>query len=467
MKKDAKKRLDAELAQANEEHRKYDFPVEVFPSKIQKIVAELYDKSNFPKEYTGACTLNVVSVATGGLVAIKVKEGFTVKGNRYDMLISPPGTYKTPVIDFCFARIKKLQYEAHKKYLKEKKQYEKEYSNAVRNDDAVAIAQLEEPSYKQRIAQDTTPEALFDILKKNPNGVGIVVDEMVGWISNQNRYNQDSSHIWLSIFNNNDVYINRVSKEEVFIRHPYLSLMGGIQPEVLKKAFKKISNNGMFERICITYLPDLPQTYLNENDVRSSIEKSYDEIILKLIDTEFKGEDPKLDYVFEINLSEKANNVYFAYDKKLVDMSNETDSEILQGYYSKNKSIVVKNCLLLHLLSYASGEIKDWKVDISEDTMSKAVRLTDYFISMWQRITEFLSDNELDNKTINIATFCQELPDSEFTTKEALDLKIKNPQTGQYLSKRTLKRYLQDNNYFIKISHGKYKKTQKDKRTEG
>ena len=67
-------------------------------------------------------------------------------------------------------------------------------------------------------------------------------DELAGWVKNFNRYNSGSeSEFWMSVFNHKVAMSDRKSSQSgVFIRNPFLCVIGTIQPKVLTD----LSNDG-------------------------------------------------------------------------------------------------------------------------------------------------------------------------------------------------------------------------------
>ena len=92
-----------------------------------------------------------------------------------------------------------------------------------------------EPRRVRFMMQDVTNEAVHRILSENPRGLILMYDELAGWVKNFNRYNSGSeSEFWMSVFNHKVAMSDRKSSQSgVFIRNPFLCVIGTIQPKVL------------------------------------------------------------------------------------------------------------------------------------------------------------------------------------------------------------------------------------------
>lgn len=52
-----------------------EFPVEIFPSKIQQIIHEVYECQSYPIDYTAASILTAIATGIGNTHLIQMKQG--------------------------------------------------------------------------------------------------------------------------------------------------------------------------------------------------------------------------------------------------------------------------------------------------------------------------------------------------------------------------------------------------------
>lgn len=53
-----------------------EFPVEIFPSKIQRIIHEVYECQSYPIDYTAASILTAIAAGIGNTHLVQMKQGW-------------------------------------------------------------------------------------------------------------------------------------------------------------------------------------------------------------------------------------------------------------------------------------------------------------------------------------------------------------------------------------------------------
>jgi hypothetical protein len=108
------------------------------------------------------------------------------------------------------------------------------------------------PKRSRFLVSDITPEGLSLIHAQNPRGLCLWSDELSAWFKNFNRYNNGSEEqFWLSVFNAKPTISDRKSSQSsIFIKRPYISVVGTIQQKILGELGKgERANNGFIDRI--------------------------------------------------------------------------------------------------------------------------------------------------------------------------------------------------------------------------
>ena len=120
------------------------------------------------------------------------------------------------------------------------------------------------PPRRQIILTDSTPEARYELMAQND--LIIFRDELAGLIKDFNRYNNKSGEeeTMLSVWSANGFAVNRKTSEPVYVKNPFLSIIGGIQPSIVPEAFggKKWESNGFVARWLFVWMADskVPET---------------------------------------------------------------------------------------------------------------------------------------------------------------------------------------------------------------
>ena len=100
---------------------------------------------------------------------------------------------------------------------------------------------------------DTTIEAAQEILKDSPNGVLLDQDELSGWFGSMDKYSgargaQKDRAFWLQAYNGGSYTVDRVTRGSVFIPNLSVSILGGIQPEPIRKLADGGEDDGLLQR---------------------------------------------------------------------------------------------------------------------------------------------------------------------------------------------------------------------------
>ena len=67
-----------------------DFPVQVFPAKMQRIILELNTTCGFPIDYTASAMIAAISVAIGNTHRIEVKRNWQESAIVYIAIVDVP-----------------------------------------------------------------------------------------------------------------------------------------------------------------------------------------------------------------------------------------------------------------------------------------------------------------------------------------------------------------------------------------
>jgi hypothetical protein len=197
------------------------FPVEVLPSPLDDFVLQGADSISCPVDFLGAGLLPVIGAAIGGYVDLRLTETWKESAGVYTMLVGPPGSRKTPAINLLMAPA----WEAERSL---RTAYQAEIQDA---------ADWKEIRPPRLVVDDATIEALFGILEKNERGVILAADELTGWVQGMNQYKggngRDRQH-WLSIWSRRPIPVDRKKSTSHFIDRPFVTILGGIQPEPLE-----------------------------------------------------------------------------------------------------------------------------------------------------------------------------------------------------------------------------------------
>mgnify|MGYP002516285060 CR=1 FL=1 len=250
-----------------------EFPISVFPHKIQRIITELHASQGYPIDYIAAAMLSALAVSIGNSHLAQVKRGWVESPILYMALIGRPGANKSHPLSFAFHPFIEHDYRHNKEYQEQYAEYERTMSMTKKERLEAGKDEFPIPPKRSRfLVSDITPEGLSLIHAQNPRGLCLWSDELSAWFKNFNRYNNGSEEqFWLSVFNAKPTISDRKSSQSsIFIKRPYISVVGTIQQKILGELGKgERASNGFIDRIlfvmpqsvqksrCSTYARDM------------------------------------------------------------------------------------------------------------------------------------------------------------------------------------------------------------------
>lgn len=428
---------------------KFSFPLEVFPNDIQDYINELNHAFGFPTEYTAGAVLFATSLSIGNTREIELKNGFRSKANLFLITVGRPGANKTRPFNQALSFFRQKDHENFLEYKKLKDLYDAEQGKPSKERDE----SITKPDCINYLLNDFTPEVLAVELSKNNRGLGVFVDEILGWLKNMNRYSNGSDEeVYLSLWSGLSLKVNRVSKEQLNVKNPFLSIAGTIQPQKLVKTFKGKEDNGLTDRILFIYPDEVKSNLWNDEEIDLSTDEVFDNILLDLL--------RKLDFTFNDKGGHIAQIVKFSPEARevIIKWQNASEKVLLnedeemQSIGAKMQDYCLRLALILHCLKWINNPTTDeFLVDM--ETARNAVKLTDYFTSQALKVRSLIYSNDvtsgLSEDKKNLINSLPKLFDTATAKVEGEKLNIAG---------KTLFRFLGNSKYFKKVAHGIYER---------
>jgi hypothetical protein len=360
-----------------------DFPLDVFPEFFSNYILECNDKLNASTDFMGCALLWLVSTIIGNTYKVKVKNGWVDICSLWISIIGDAGVGKTPDLKLILRPLldlNSIQIEKYQKKVKEFKDYE-----GLTKEEKKSITKVIEPVKSQMIVDDITMESLIEMHSHNPKSIGIFKDELAGWFKDMNKYRDGSDkERFLSSWSGDSIVLNRKTVgSDSFVKNPYISIIGGIQPSIFK-TFQTEENvgSGFMDRMLFCN-PNKVAQYPSEDEISDNSINDYRESIFRINDIA-ESKINIIDGFIVPNVLEftnEAKKVNREAQCNLIDLQN-SDNEIYyyRGMYAKQMTYIPRFALLIEVLSCFKDEKNP--VNISADSVDKAVKLSNYFIRM-------------------------------------------------------------------------------------
>lgn len=442
------------------------FPTDAFPRDTAKIIREWAGEMLLPEDYFG---LNILTVA-GGVLGNKYVVNY--KGRiepalLYSVLVGYSGGGKTPTQKRCLEPVFQIEKDLkrhHDVLMQSWRQECFEMANGKSRDTLPPA-----PAELEIIIVDSTTEQIVRSLSSNPAGLISWQNEFTGFLEAMGRYSSGGAlGFWLNMFDCTFTKNSRVGTGIVRLEFPFVPLLSGVQPGILKDmATAEKMDSGFFGRFIFAYPDDL--TKKEESDVKpdeNSLAR-YNQIIKNiwaLPGKIFAPQDGVEGWAVTrmvVSLSSEAATIYRAFKNDGVKRYNAEETDTMKTIIVKGESIALRLALILHFLEYAEALDTDTltaenpdviaAMPIQKHTMENAIRLVEYFRHTAAKVLSRL-ETPVNTLPVEQKAWYESLP-VEFATKTAVEV-----GAGLQISERTVKRLLSNKTFFIPVMRGNYRK---------
>ena len=444
------------------------------PHKVQDIIWELNSSMMFPTPYCFSSILTAVAGSIANSKALCTQNGYIVYPSICMAIIGESGENKSQPIRWFMKPLWNRTAEMLKDYNGELDAYLKEIAKG--NYD------IDKPKRIQFIIQDATIEAIKEILHENPRGLLVIFDELISWIKSFTRYKKgkvSEEGEWIVIFDGDSLMVNRKGDARVlYIKHPFVALIGSIQPYVLCEAFKGAGQeDGLLWRVFMTYSEHPASPILwNDNKPDENLQDKWAEIILSLLDQSF---DVDYDCPKALRYTDNAWAV-------IRNWQNMKEEEFTANHSQKELSVWRKVQVSVHKISLCLKELwKACKEDVSEigsgdngdlptdddpqgngnfigmQMALAATHIMDYYLENALQTLKMMTDMFPGILTQGQKSFLKMFPLDEFVSRGAI---VSYAKEKRQMKERTIDRYLsQLRGTMLECNHGKYRLSESGK----
>jgi hypothetical protein len=427
-------------------------PINAFSPGLQEIINHYSEIKGYPIEYFITAFIAASSTALGRSFTLNTGN-FSSVGIVWAAIVGKPGIAKSEAQSDAFKPIKKWQFNILRQYDAECQELEEIKANNPKN-------KTEVPEPKSFLLSDITPEKLSVTLAANPKGCGIVYDELAGFIGRFNRYSAGADEqMFLSLFNGDSIIRTRMdSKTNAAIEKTFLTIVGTIQPGVLKAVFQGKADSGFFDRWLMCYPENVIKPYPNSISLDPVCEQRYETLIHRLLSLTYNEYEQ-----LTCHYSKESYSIINTYQRSLIDIQNKTDNDNERSVLAKMEVYLHRFALLLNSIEYAFNPSTDWVENpswqtISEQAATGATVLCRYFIDQAMKIrilnpVEMLKDAWVDIYK-QLPEHGQQFKRNEFV-KKCADFAIKERSADEFLKKNAAR---EETSLFFKVGQGIYTK---------
>jgi Protein of unknown function (DUF3987)/Bifunctional DNA primase/polymerase, N-terminal len=209
-----------------------------------------------------AIVTTAAALSSGFRVQVKQHNtGHTEAPILWGAIVGQPGARKSPVLKAFMRPLEQIEREnavANQTSRKEYNQKHREWKQKTKKGET--LPEPARPPQRRKIVQDITAEALALTLADNPDGLLCYSDELAQWAGNMDSYRPGKATsrdqpFWLSAKNGSPYTVDRVTRDPVSVPVNAVHVLGGIQPDVIRKLASGWGGNGMMPRFLLANMP--------------------------------------------------------------------------------------------------------------------------------------------------------------------------------------------------------------------
>jgi hypothetical protein len=420
-----------------------NFPLDAFPKEVTELLLLVHKTYNKSIEYSIAGLLATASTLIGNTTKGKIGSHETT-ANLYIAVIGETGTGKTPALNFWVDFLDQIDGRIFNKA-------KAEYQQA----DPKTRGLLQPPT---TVTSDSTTEGLALAMENNRRGILWYADELSALIHGLDRYKSNKGadrSFLLNIWNGKQVTKTRATKSTILLPNPFLTVLGGIQPNYTNLLTD--GSDGWAPRFLI--FPDRLQqaeVFPTSTDVMENECKSKRDALLGKISQIVLFENP---VIIKATIAAKELHANW-YNEKWKEAINDS---IKAPITAKMTNYNIRLAVILQALNYACG--RGSINEISVDAVEGAIKMCDWFTENAVALFDAKEDPILKIKQGTIEDkVWQALSEhnDSFTTKQAVKFYV--DATGAILTSSTEKTVIRalaqlvEKGVLKKIKHGVYVK---------
>jgi putative DNA primase/helicase len=266
------------------------FDAELLPQALRGWIVDIAERMQCPPDFPAVGAITALSGLIGAraVVSPKQHDDWRVVPNLWGLIVGRPGVMKSPALGEVLKPLHRLESDereqwqaAHEAWELDckvaelaAKQNEKQAANVAAKDPAKARALLApvdqptEPTMRRYVVNDSTVEALADLLVENPWGLLVYRDEVHGLLCSMDRQGQEGARgFYLTGYDGNQGHaVDRIGRGHSYVPRVCLAMLGGIQPGKVQSYVREAvtggaGDDGLLQRFGLAVWPDIQQEF--------------------------------------------------------------------------------------------------------------------------------------------------------------------------------------------------------------
>jgi hypothetical protein len=350
-----------------------DFPIEVLPERVFVFVLVAATALGVDLAVIAGPCLAALAGCIGNRRRIVIKAGAWYEACvLWIAIVQRSGGKKTPAISLVLEHLQELEAEEIEAEKARKADYDEEFK-AWQSEPKEERGEppLKPDPARRLLVSDITTEGLLSVHATSPLGLLLNRDELGGWLRSFNQYKGGKgadAQTWCEVHQGKPALIDRKGSQPLSVPRAAVSIIGGIQPELLRNA---ISGEHLFDgvasRILFVAPPERVKTWSDDtisDDARNDWTNLLDELLALRLD---KDGNP-----IDLPITNEAKAEWVAY----YDLHAQRESEADGPYRSalaKLEAITARLALVVQLAHDPQS------TEVGVEAMKAGIAISEWF----------------------------------------------------------------------------------------
>ncbi len=266
------------------------FDPELLPEALRGWVMDIAERMQCPPDFTAVGAVTALSGLIGArvVVAPKQHDDWRVVPNLWGLIVGRPGVMKSPALGEVLKPLHRLESTEREQWQAAHEAWEldtkvAELAGKANEKQAAAVAAKDpgkarallapvdapaEPTMRRYVVNDSTQEALADLLVENPWGLLVYRDELHGLLCSMDRQGQEGARgFYLTGYDGNQGHaVARIGRGRSYVPRVCMAMLGGIQPGKVQSYVREAVNggagdDGLLQRFGLAVWPDVDREF--------------------------------------------------------------------------------------------------------------------------------------------------------------------------------------------------------------
>lgn len=388
-------RISADAPPPTDLFGEYPPPVlkrDFIPPAIADFVFQAAEVKSCHPETLFVSALSACAAATSDAFQVQPRPNeplFRESARLWVMVVGDPSKKKTPAMKLAMSGLSDMNADmiyanakaeaAFDEQMQVFKLAQKKAAKAKANGDGdpEPTSPPERPRHERIITSDFTVEGIARLLTDNPRGILAYTDELATWFGKMGKYSAggsgDDRAQWLQFYDGGRKPIDRAGRT-VLIENASVSVIGAIQPDLMRALASTMSNDGLLQRFIISVLPNTPLPDCEKPEPTHLI-RAYADLITQIYKTT-PPQGPGL-----VPMSDEAVEVRRELDtwRRMIAESDGLPG-MLRSAVVKYEGLFGRLCMVYHMIGCAQARIYPTSLPIAGSTAARVADLIRYWI---------------------------------------------------------------------------------------